>query len=80
MTYSSYMCKENKMPVTLMKRSYMTLTLNYIIVNIQMFRLKEIRSHMIETISVMPSLTLGPGPESRTCLRYYHIYKCVKLC
>ena len=57
----------------------MTLTLSFSIVNILIFRLGEIRSHMIETISVMSTLTMSPGPESRTCSRYYHTHKCVKL-
>ena len=43
----------------------MTLTLGYSIVNIQIYRLGEIRSHMIENISVMSALTLSSGPESQ---------------
>ena len=57
----------------------MTLTLSYSIVNILIFRLGEIRSHMIDNISVMSTLTLSPGPESQTCSRYYHTHKCVKM-
>ena len=57
----------------------MTLTLSYSIINIQIFRLGEIRFHMIINISVMSTLTLSPEPGSRTCSRYYHTHKCVKL-
>ena len=58
----------------------MILTLRYSIVNIQIFRLGGIRSHMIENISVMSTLTLSQGdPESRTFSRDYHTHKCVKI-
>ena len=55
----------------------MTLTFSYSIVNIKIFMLVEIRSHMIENISVISALTLNQGPESRSCSRYYHTLKCV---
>ena len=54
----------------------MTVTLSLSIVIIHIFRLGQIISHIIERISVMSTLTLNPGPESRTC---YHTHKCVKL-
>ena len=40
-----------------MQRSYMTLTFGYRFVNIQIFMLGGIKSHMIENISVMSTLT-----------------------
>ena len=48
-------------------------------VDIKIFKLGKLRSHMITNISVMSTLTLSPGPESRTCSGYYHTHKCVKL-
>ena len=47
----------------------MTLTLRYSIVNIQIFRLGGIRSHMIENILVMSTFTLSPGPWKQNLLK-----------
>ena len=59
-------CRDKK-PVTSIQRSYMTL--RYSIVNIHIFRLGGIRSHMIENISVMSTLTLSPGPRKSNLLK-----------